>query len=93
MTPVGIDHPLLGFDKGIPVCIGFAHVLEDTLVVPDVDTDGYELGMAVDADAVGFEDFDFDTLIALRLNEDLGSRIGNIYRNDKRTDIETGTPF
>ena len=49
-----IDYPFLGFDEGVPVCIGFAHVLEDTLIVPDMDADSDELGMAVDPDTIGF---------------------------------------
>ena len=39
--------------------------------------------MAVDADTVGLEDLNFNTLITFGAYDNFGSRIGNVYRHDK----------
>jgi hypothetical protein len=88
-----INDPFLGFYQGIPVSIGFAHVLEDTLAVSYMDADCDEPGMAVDADTVGLEDLNLNTLVSFRSNDDFGSGIGDVYWHDKNTGIETGAPF
>ena len=93
MVPNCINDPFLGFHQRIPVGIGFAHVLEDTLVVSDVDTDCNEAGMAVNPDTVGLENLNLYTLVPFRSNDDFGSRIGNVDRHDKITGLETSTPF
>ena len=93
MVPNCINDPFLGFHQRNPVGIGFAHVLEDTLVVSDMDAYSNESGMTVDPDTIGFENLNLDTLVPFRSNDDFGSRIGNVYRHDKITGLETSTPF
>jgi hypothetical protein len=78
-----INNPFLGFYQGIPVSIGFAHVLEDTLVVSYMDADCDESGMAVNADTVGLEDLDLNTLVSFRSDDDFGSGIGDVYGHNK----------
>ena len=78
-----INDPFLGFYQGIPVSIGFAHVLEDTLAVSYMDADCDELGMAVDADTVGLEDLDLNSLVSFRSDDDFGSGIGDVYGHNK----------
>ena len=78
-----IYDPFLGFYQGIPVSISFAHVLEDTLVVSYMDADCDESGMAVNADTVGLEDLDLNTLVSFRSDYDFGSGIGDVYGHNK----------
>ena len=55
MHPNCINDPFVGFYQGAPIGISFAHVLEDELIVFDADADCNEVGMAVDADTIGFK--------------------------------------
>ncbi len=87
MLPNCIDHPVFGFDQGIPIGISFTHVLEDTLIVPDMDADSNELRMAVDPDTVGLEDLYLNTLFPFRSDNDFGTGIGYVDRHNKITPV------
>jgi hypothetical protein len=58
-----------------------------------MDADCDESGMAVNADTVGLEDLDLNTLVSFRSDDDFGSGIGDVYGHNKLTGIETGAPF
>lgn len=76
-----------------PISIGFTHVLEDTLIVPDVDADSNELRMAVDPDTVGLENLYLNTLVSFRSDNDFGTGIGYVDRHNKITPVQkTGAP-
>jgi hypothetical protein len=48
-----------------------------------MDADCDEPGMAVDADTVGLEDLNLNTLVSFRSNDDFGSGIGDVYGHNK----------
>ena len=79
------DHPVLGFDQGVPIGINFTHVLKDTLIVSDMDADGNELRMTVDPDTVGLEDLNFNTLVPFRSDNNFGTGSGYVDRHNKIT--------
>ena len=87
MLPNCIKHPVLGLDQRIPIGVGFAHVLEDTLIVSDVDADGNELRMAVDSDTVRLEDLYLNTLVSFRSDNDFGTGSGYVDRHNKITPV------
>ena len=59
--------------KRIPICVEVGHVLEHTIVVPDVDADSDEATVNVQTAAIRFQYLDFDTLITFGMDNDLGS--------------------
>ena len=87
MLPNCIYYPVLGLDQRTPIGVGFAHVLEDTLIVPDVDADGNELRMAVDPDTVGLEDLYLNTLVSFRSDNDFGTGSGYVDRHNIITPV------
>jgi hypothetical protein len=68
-----INHPLFSGKKRIPVGVEIRHIFVDTIVVPDMDTDGDELGVNVKTDSIRFQNLNLDTLIIL--NDYFGTRI------------------
>ena len=87
MLPNCIEHPVLGLDQRIPISVSFAHVLEDTLIVPDMDADSDELRMAVDSDTVRLEDLYLNTLVSFRSDNDFGTGSGYVDRHNKITPV------